>query len=220
MNQALGDRSYSQEEVCTVSNQFRPVAAGWWIRRRLAPTQTIINKKKKSTAGRLDRQAQTCLNTHKFKHITPYRSIACDFMKKMDMKAAFGVMCHPSSHTCLDTPQFYSLSCVAPHMIYKYSAHSSPSSYLLLSSVLFWIHCPCLGTRWNKDGPWSHTQCPFWVQRGWRCAQMGPWLPGSARGLARADLMSACTKLCNPGWTGTGDPPEEVNEDKIIFLLG
>lgn len=156
-------------------------------------------------------------------HIYPQFSVpkggaVCDIMTKTDMEAAYGVMCHPSSHIWVDAPQFDSLCCIPPDIIYKYSGCCS-ASYLPQSSVPSWIHCPCLETRWNKDGPWSHTQCPFWVQRGRHCAQKGPSHPGSARFLVKAVLMSACTGLCNPEWTGTDDPPEKVNEDKIIVLF-
>lgn len=162
--------------------------------------------------------------THAFTHIPSVLSTkgrgsgACDIMTKTNMKAAYGVMCHPSSHICVDAPQSHSLCYIAPDILYKYAARSS-SSYLPQSSVLSWIHCPCLETRWNKDGPWSHTQCPFWAQRGWHCAQKGPSHPGSARFLVKAVLMTACTGLCNPEWTGTDDPPEEVNGDTIIVLF-
>lgn len=131
---------------------------------------------------------------------------------KTEMKAAYLVMCHPSCHICVDTLQFDSLCCAAPVVIYKYSANSL-SPYLPLLSAPSWIRCPCLETRWNKVGLWSHTQFPSWVRRGWHCAQRKPSHPGSAKVLVKAALTSACTRLCNPGWTGADDPPEEVNEE-------
>lgn len=127
--------------------------------------------------------------------------------KKRNRKANHKSIIIPR-HVHVDTPQFDNWASL--------NTLTSPSSYLLRSSALSWIHCPCLETRWNKAEPWSHTQSLSWVQRGRRYAQRGPSRPASARVLVKAALMSACTELCNPGWTGTDDPPEKVNDGRLF----
>ena len=126
------------------------------------------------------------INLHQSKHVSSWLTCTVSWPNTHTQ--------HPDTRTC---------------------THTHISSYPLLSSAPSWIRCPCLETRWSRDGPWSHTRCPFWAQIGQHCARRGPSHPGSATGLVRAPLMIACTKLCNPGWTGTDDPPEKMKDHKV-----
>lgn len=176
--------------VRCLQSQLKPVAAGWWIRRRLALTPPFIYK---------IAQQEDQTDRHKHARISLFALLI--LWQKPQHENSL-IMCFT----------------IWSDIIYKYSA-ASLFSYLLQSSLQSWIHCPYPETHWNKVGPWFHTQFPSWVQIGQHCAQKGPSHPGSARVLVKAVLMSACTELCNPEWTETDDPPEKVNEDKITAVL-
>lgn len=108
MNQALGDRSYSQEEVCAVSNQLRLVAAGWWIRRRLAPTAPIINnnKKKAQQEGQTDRlkhawtHTRICTHTLSSQYQRERQRRLWFYGKKQHESCLWGRVSHIIPHLC------------------------------------------------------------------------------------------------------------------------